>query len=785
MSNRCITTHGAAIRTRRRTGRTVAALIAVGLLAVSACAHDDRDSSGASTSTAAATATSNSSGATAFDAATVKRLDGLVGRFQDVNQSPGVLVGVWSPAGTYVSATGVADLSTQAPLEPDMQFKIASQTKTFTANLILQLVGEHKMALDDHIAKWIDGVPNGDEITIRQLLNHTSGLADGFTSPTVQGKVLSGCTVDELLTAEAKFAPVAVPGEKWSYSNYGYNLLGRVVELVTGQDLSTMVQERIAEPLGLTRTSLPMTGSGLTAPYAHGYGTGDLGPTDSATAASDATDIPGSCLWAHGGMVSTLEDMRKWSVALATGSLLTPQVWKEASTDMVQFVFSGNYNGPGQWRYGLGFVETGGFYGSEGSFAGYESATMYSPTLNTTIEVASMKMPNAITPPPMMQALAMAVAGDDVDFGLTVDQAIEPNLGAMPEAGPTTTTAGSSTGAELPEAAQLDTAIEAAMTEASIPGAIVGIWAPEDEYVKTFGVSDKASGAPMDLDSYHRIGSVTKTFTTDALLILADQGKVSLEDPISKYIDGVPSGDTITLRNLARMSSGLTTYDDSDAFVDGFLADPSQSYAPTEMLAFALDKPAKFAAGSEFAYSNTNTTLIGRVVEKVSGQSLADFVAANITGPLGMTHTSFPTTAAIPDPHAQGYTKVGDEETIATNWNPSWGWGAGNMISNLDDMRIWAKELGTGSLLKPATQQERIDSTVKMSDTAAYGLGCFDVGGWLGHSGSIFGYQTVVLYLPEQQTSLVFFTNSDVPHDASTALGKAITEVISPDHIYR
>jgi hypothetical protein len=105
-------------------------------------------------------------------------------------------------------------------------------------------------------------------------------------------------------------------------------------------------------------------------------------------------------------------------------------------------VFSGNYNGPGQWRYGLGFVETGGFYGSEGSFAGYESATMHSPRLNMTIEVASMKMPNAITPPPMMQALAMAVAGDDVDFGLTLDQAMAPNLGAMPEAGPTTTTAG-------------------------------------------------------------------------------------------------------------------------------------------------------------------------------------------------------------------------------------------------------------------------------------------------------------------------------------------------------
>ena len=82
-------------------------------------------------------------------------------------------------------------------------------------------------------------------------------------------------------------------------------------------------------------------------------------------------------------MVSTLSDMRIWSKALATGSLLKPAVWREAQRNMVPFVFAGNYNGPGQWRYGLGFVESGGFIGAEGSFAGYESATMYSPALDT------------------------------------------------------------------------------------------------------------------------------------------------------------------------------------------------------------------------------------------------------------------------------------------------------------------------------------------------------------------------------------------------------------------
>ncbi len=350
-----------------------------------------------------------------------------VRQFQRTNQTPGVLVGIWSPTGNSVRAKGVADLATATPLRTDMQFKIASQTKTFTANLVLQLVGERSVSLEDHISKWVAGVPNGDEITIRQLLNHTSGLADGFTSPTVQAMVPDGCTVEQLLSIEGSLPPVAAPGAKWSYSNYGYNLLGRVVELETGEDLSTALEERIAKPLGLRRTLLPVSGSGLSAPFTRGYGTGNVGGTQAPTAADDATDLPGSCLWAHGGMVSTLSDMRIWAHALATGKLLKPAVWREAKRDMVPFVFAGDYNGPGRWRYGLGFVESGGFIGGEGSFAGYESATMHSPARRTTIQVVSTKLANAVTPPPMFQALAMAVYGPDLGFGLTPSEAMEPN----------------------------------------------------------------------------------------------------------------------------------------------------------------------------------------------------------------------------------------------------------------------------------------------------------------------------------------------------------------------
>jgi D-alanyl-D-alanine carboxypeptidase len=401
----------------RRRRRVAIGAAAAGLVLLAAC--------GTSLS-----ATTSDTADGPLPAATRAKVEQIIRQFQDTNHTPGVLVGIWSPQGTFVSATGVADLATGAPLTADMQFKIGSQTKPFTATLILQLVGEGKVALDDHISRWVAGVPNGDQITIRQLLNMTSGLSTGFLAEEANhAKLTTGCTEQDVLAAGASLPPVAPPGTKWSYSNYGYDLLGRVVELSTGQDVSTAIQQRIAEPLGLHRTFLPTSGNGLSAPFTHGYGTGGVFSTRAPGVASDdATALHQSCLGASGGMVSTLSDLRVWSRALATGALLKPAVWREAQKDPFPFAFPDDYNGSGRWLQGLGFVETGGFIGKEGSLPGYESVTMYSPSLQTTIAVVSTKQPNAITPPPMAQALAMALYGPNIGFGVTPAEALNPDI---------------------------------------------------------------------------------------------------------------------------------------------------------------------------------------------------------------------------------------------------------------------------------------------------------------------------------------------------------------------
>lgn len=407
------------------------ALVVVGALTLAACGPSGDT---ATPSDDGATSSGSAAADGPLDPSTLAKVQQTVDRFQAVNHTPGVMIGIWSPQGTFVSATGVADLTTGAPVTTDMQFKIASQTKAFTANLVLQLVSEGKLSFDDHISKWVADVPNGDEITIRELLTMTSGLSTGFLLQEANvDKLATGCTEADVLAAGASEPPVAPPGTKWSYSNYGYDLLGRVVELITGEDVSTTIQKRIAEPLGLHRTLLPTSGNGLSMPFAHGYGTGGVMSAEAPGVASDdATSLQQSCVGASGGMVSTLSDLRVWSRALATGALLEPSVWSEAQEGAFPYAFDDNYNGPGRWLQGLGFVESGGFIGKEGSFPGYESITMYSPARDTTIEVVSTKQPNAITPTRMFQALAMDLFGADIGFGITSAEALAPSYTGLP-----------------------------------------------------------------------------------------------------------------------------------------------------------------------------------------------------------------------------------------------------------------------------------------------------------------------------------------------------------------
>lgn len=338
--------------------------------------------------------------------------------------------------------------------------------------------------------------------------------------------------------------------------------------------------------------------------------------------------------------------------------------------------------------------------------------------------------------------------------------------------------------------ARLDKAVRDVMRKAGIPGVQVGLWMPgKGSYVRAFGVADKHTGAPMTDDMRMRIGSETKTFTATAVLELVDEGRVRLGDPIAKYVKGVPNGHRIRLRDLLDMRSGLFPYTSDETFVHDLLSNPQRVFTPGELLAYGFKHPNVFAPGAKFQYSNSNYILLGLVIEKVTGRNVRDVIEHRVLRPGHLDDTLFPKGAEFPRPHAHGYTNqtLSGKVVDSTHWDPSWAWSAGAMISDLHDLKHWARELATGTLLSPATQAERLKVLPTGTPGAGYGLGIVNVNGWTGHNGSLPGYESLTVYLPELKATLVALLNTDILYqgqEPSTVLGSAITKVVTPQHVW-
>ncbi len=344
------------------------------------------------------------------------------------------------------------------------------------------------------------------------------------------------------------------------------------------------------------------------------------------------------------------------------------------------------------------------------------------------------------------------------------------------------------------ERAALDRALSKAFAASKAPGVVVGIWIPgEGSYVAARGFADVRSKAPMRSSYYFRIGSITKTFTVTALLILADEGKLALDDPVSKYVDFVPDGDKITLRMLANMTSGLHSYTEDDAWVKAAFSDVSRSWTPRQLVDVGLASKPDFAPpGSGWHYSNTNTVLLGMILEKVSGRKIQDLFAERLFVPLHLRHTVWPTTSAMPSPYASGVTDQTLDGTVvnATHRNPSWAFTAGQLVSTLGDLRTWVQSYTTGSLVSARMQKERTTWVTFPPNTPErhYGMGIGEDRGWLGHTGELPGYNVAGYYLPEKKAVIVVMVNSDIAADGANpapSIFKALAAVVAPQSVPR
>jgi D-alanyl-D-alanine carboxypeptidase len=217
---------------------------------------------------------------------------------------------------------------------------------------------------------------------------------------------------------------------------------------------------------------------------------------------------------------------------------------------------------------------------------------------------------------------------------------------------------------------------------------------------------------------------------------------------------------------LANMTSGVASYTRSTKFTDTYFAKPETIFTPDRLLAVGIGESPIFEPGARFDYSNTNTIMLGMVIEKITGQHIGDVFKTMVFDPLGLKNTSWPgESTEMPAPYAQGFTLQGDyakpdAPSNATHWNPAWGWTAGEVISDVTDLLTYGRALGTGQgLLGPAAQADRLRS---LPAPAGYGIafGCID--GWVGHTGELPGYNTTVYYDTTSDTTVIVQANSDI-----------------------
>jgi D-alanyl-D-alanine carboxypeptidase len=318
-------------------------------------------------------------------------------------------------------------------------------------------------------------------------------------------------------------------------------------------------------------------------------------------------------------------------------------------------------------------------------------------------------------------------------------------------------------------AAQYDAAVAAVFERVRevAPGVVVGVRSPEGTWTAGFGVAELVTRTPAPAEAHHRIASVTKSFVGTVILQLAEEGALSLDDPIDDYVPDVPNGTRITLRQLISMTSGLGNYSDDEGWGFEVLSAPEAEWTPQQLLDYSWSMPTSFAPGSNMEYTNANFILLGLVIEQVTGEALPVVLDERILDPLGLTETHYPTDNALPEPRMTGYTlpsvvhPVGGTSNRwmdATAWSPSSAGAAGAMISDVQDMLVWGRALATGQGLLPGTAQvARLQSfgSSNLAPQEFYGDAIVCQGGWIGHSGNIPGYNTLVRYEPASETTIV------------------------------
>ncbi len=332
----------------------------------------------------------------------------------------------------------------------------------------------------------------------------------------------------------------------------------------------------------------------------------------------------------------------------------------------------------------------------------------------------------------------------------------------------------------------------------------------------TAALGESMTGVPATTDMHFRNGAVAIAYMSTLLLQLVDQGRVSLDNPLSNWLPDLPDASRVTLRMLANMTAGYPDYVRTERLSAFQYANPFRQFTPQDLISIGLSNPRVFAPGTNWDYSHTNYVILGQALEKITGKPMATLMRENIFVPLGLKNTDSVSTAAIREPVLHAYTSerkeaLGIAPTVpfyedSTYWSPSWTLARGAIqTTNIYDMTRSAEAIGKGTLLSPASHKAQIATSLLGFGTSLpgcapvchtlnrnynYGLGVVRSGSWILQNPLFAGTGSIMAYLPSKRIAVAVVTTfgekafdeqgNNGSERASTALYTAIGTLLAP-----
>ncbi len=317
------------------------------------------------------------------------------------------------------------------------------------------------------------------------------------------------------------------------------------------------------------------------------------------------------------------------------------------------------------------------------------------------------------------------------------------------------------------------------------PGAAVRVSRNgETIFEKSYGMANLELGVPLRTDHVFRIGSVTKQFTAVAILQLVEQGKLSLNDDLTKFLPDYPTGGKkITVEHLLTHTSGIKSYTSMQKW-DG--QEQRRDFTPLELVDYFKNEPMDFEPDAEWRYNNSGYILLGVIIEKVSGQTYAEYVTEHLFKPLGMKNSYYGDTKPVIKNRAAGYSKANVDGAYANAefLSMTQPYAAGSLLSSVEDLSTWTRALHGGNVIKPESLKKACSPYILPNGANThYGYG-LQMGNILGsptieHGGGIHGFLSDLAYLPQEGICIAILTNCDceppselTPKIAALVLGK-------------